>query len=258
MRFPTRFTSDFQLGVAARVLRTRGRRPLILKLSRYSTPSPEAANHLPSIESAPRVVWIGGAEPLDYPDIPRYTNALAKSGREVFLQTDGKSLRRRVHEFQPSARFRFALRFDPTGAAANPDFDVNADGNADVIEAIRIARLSGFLTVGIMLLRAPEDAQALIQLHAGMRKLDLDGNLILPAASNPELNRALANLRSRLLDGRWSGLSRLFDEVELPQSALRESTLHAPAPRAPRSVEPSHAHPEASPAGDLEEGAQAG
>jgi hypothetical protein len=250
MRFPVRFTSDFQLGVAARVLRTRGRRPLILKLSRYSASFPETnANCLPSIESAPRVVWVGGAEPLDYPDIPRYTNELAKSGREVFLQTDGRSLRRRVHEFQPSPRFRFALRFDDTGASART--------NTDAIEAIRIAKLSGFLTVGFMVLRAPEDAAALIKLHAEMRKHDLDGNLILPDASNPEFERALANLRSRLLDGRWSGLSQLFDEVALPQSPVRESASHAAILHAPRSAEAPRMRQEPSPAADLEEGAQA-
>jgi hypothetical protein len=182
-------------------------------------------------------VWVGGAEPLEYPDIPRYTNALANSGREVFLQTNGKFLRRRVHEFQPSSLFRFAFRFDET----------DADTNADAIEAIRIAKLSGFLTIGFMLLRAPEDTDALIKLHAEIRKLDLDGSLILPAASNPGLDRALASLRSRLLDGRWSGLSRLFDEVALPGSMVR----------APRPVETSHEMQEASSAGDLEEGAQA-
>jgi hypothetical protein len=234
MRFPIRFTSDFQLGVAARILRTRGRAPLILKLSPYSATN---ANCLPSIESAPRVVWVGGAEPLEYPDIPRYTNALAESDREVFLHTNGKFLRRRVHEFQPSSRFRFAFQFDETNSAAN----------VDAIEAIRIAKLSGFLTVGFLLLRAPEDAEALIKLHGEMRKLDLDGSLILPAASSPELDRTLGRLRSRLLDGRWSGLSRLFMDVGLPPS-----TLHVPRP-----VETSRVRQEASSPGDLEEGAQA-
>jgi len=233
MRFPVRFTSDFQLGVAARILRTRGRQPLVVKLSPYSATN---ASCLPSIESA-RVVWVGGAEPLEYPDIPRYTNALANSGREVFLQTDGKFLRRRVHEFQPSSLFRFAFRFDETDAGPN----------ADAIEAIRIAKLSGFLTTGFMLLRAPEDTDALIKLHAEIRKLDLDGSLIQPAASNPGLDRALASLRSRLLDGRWSRLSQLFDEVALPGSKVR----------APHPVEVSHEMQEASSAGDLEEGAQA-
>jgi hypothetical protein len=234
MRFPVRFTSDFQLGVAARILRTRGRQPLVVKLSPYSATN---ASCLPSIESATRVVWVGGAEPLEYPDIPRYTNALANAGREVFLQTDGKFLRRRVHEFQPSSFFRLAFRFDETDAGLH----------ADAIEAIRIAKLSGFLTIGFMLLRAPEDTDALIKLHAEIRKLDLDGSLILPAASNPGVDRALARLRSGLLDGRWSGLSQLFDEVALPGSMAR----------APHPVEVSHGMQEASSAGDLEEGAQA-
>ena len=109
MRFPVRFTSDFQLGVAARILRTRGRQPLILRLApfaRTQTIACRRSNPLPS-----SMVWIGGAEPLEDPEIPKFTNALAASAREVFLQTDGKLFRRRVHEFQPSPRFRFAFHF---------------------------------------------------------------------------------------------------------------------------------------------------
>src|SRR5882757_8762779 len=108
MRFSVRFTSDFQLGLAARILRTRGRQPLILKLATFSSSTDD---RLPTIESAPSMVWIGGAEPLEYPEISKYSNALAASGREVFLQTDGKLFRRRVHEFQPSQRFRLVFRF---------------------------------------------------------------------------------------------------------------------------------------------------
>jgi hypothetical protein len=202
MRFPVRFTSDFQLGVAARIARTRGHQPLILR------PMPPASgidDPLPQVESVPSLVWIGGVEPLEHPEVPKFANAVAASAREVFLQTNGKLFRRRVHEFQPSPRLRLAFRF--SGAS------IDAAENADVLEAIRIAKLSGFLTVGFTVLADPSRIETLIALHSQLKKLDLDGSLIFPADATPELSPAVAAARSRLLDGRWSNLSRLFNDA---------------------------------------------
>jgi len=200
MRFPVRFTSDFQLGVAARILRTRGRHPLILDVQPADS---GVAGPLPRIDFAPSLVWIRGSEPLEHPEISKFANAVAASAREIFLQTDGKLFRRRVHEFQPSPRLRFAFRF--TGAS------IDAAENVDVIEAIRIAKLSGFLTVGFTVLNAPDGLENLIALHSQLKKLDLDGSLIFAADPSPELGRRVTAVRSRLLDGRWSNLSRVFN-----------------------------------------------
>jgi len=188
------------------------------------------------------MIWIGGAEPLEYPEISKFTNALAASAREVFLQTNGKLFRRRVHEFQPSPRFRLAFRF--TSAS------VDAAENADVVEAIRIAKLSGFLTVGFAVLAAPSGLESLIALHSQLKKLDLDGSLIFTADAAPELNRVAAIARSRLLDGRWSDLSRVFNAAGLrawPRVTVRSAT---PSER-------RHAAQATGSDLDLDEGAQA-
>ncbi len=239
MRFPIRFTSDFQLGVAARILRTRGRQPLIL---RPMPPDSGVADPLPQVESVPSLVWIGGFEPLEHPDVPKFANAVAASAREVFVQTNGKLFRRRVHEFQPSPRLRLAFRF--AGAS------IDAAENADVVEAIRIAKLSGFLTVGFTVLAAPSGLENLIALHSQLKKLDLDGSLIFPADTTPELSRAVGAARSRLLDGRWSNLSRLFNDAGF-RAWVRASV---------RPATPSERRLAAQAAGtdfDLDEGAQA-
>jgi hypothetical protein len=240
MRFPIRFTSDFQLGVAARIARTRGRQPLILRLAPFAA---DAADCLPPAESVPSLVWIGGAEPLEYPEVAKFANAVAASGREVFLQTDGRLFRRRVHEFQPSPRFRLVFRFSDAG--------INAVENAAVVEAIRIAKLSGFLTVGLTILSAATELEDLIELHSELKKLDLDGSLIFAGDSSAELDRAVAAARSRLLDGRWSNLSRLFSSVALP--AADHAGERATVPSASRR------HVTQTPANDmdLDEGAQA-
>jgi hypothetical protein len=240
MRFPIRFTSDFQLGVAARVARTRGRQPLILRLAPFAA---DAADCLPRVESVPSLVWIGGAEPLEYPEVAKFANAIAASGREVFLQTDGRLFRRRVHEFQPSPRFRLVFRFSDAG--------VNAVENAEVVEAIRIAKLSGFLTVGLTILSAATELEDLIELHSELKKLDLDGSLIFAGDLSAELDRAVAAARSRLLDGRWSNLSRLFSSVALP--AADHAGERATVPSASRR----HVTQTSANDMDLDDGAQA-
>jgi hypothetical protein len=205
MRFPLRFTSDFALGVTARAMRARGRRPFVVKLAPFSDVD-GAANAFPAVESMARIVWVGGAESLEHPGIARYVNELAASGREVFLQTDGEMLRRRIHEFQPSPRFRFVVRFDGPSAGRN----------SVAVEAIRVARLSGFLVCAVTALRVADEVQMLAKLHTELHWLDLDGYLIVPASRTTELNRALKDARHRLLNRRWRRLSGMFDSVLSP------------------------------------------
>ncbi|MBV8514805.1 MAG: hypothetical protein JO260_05860 [Acidobacteria bacterium] len=242
MRFPVRFTSDFQLGVAARIARARGRQPLTLRPGTFSgVPDP-----LPQVESVPSLVWIGGFEPLDHPEVPKFANAVAASAREVFLQTKGELFRRRVHEFQPSRRFRLAFRF--AGAS------IDAPENADVVEAIRIAKLSGFLTIGVTVLGAAAGLEKMIALHSQLKKLDLDGSLIFAADASPELNRAAEAARSRLLDGRWSNLSRVFNDAG--SRAWLRGAPSRPATPAERCF-PAQASGVTGTDLDLDEGAQA-
>jgi hypothetical protein len=238
MRFPVRFTSDFQLGVAARIARTRGRQPLILRPAIESG----VADPLPEVDSVPSLVWIGGIEPLEHPEVAKFANAVAESAREVFLQTNGQLFRRRVHEFQPSPRFRLAFRFTGTS--------IDAAENADVVEAIRIAKLSGFLTVGFTVLGAADGLENLVALHSQLKKLDLDGSLIFAADRSADLHRAADTARSRSLDRRWSTLSRVFNEAG--SSAWVRCTV--------RSATPSERRHAAQATGtdlDLDEGAQA-
>jgi hypothetical protein len=219
-------------------VRTRGRQPLILRPAIDSG----VADPLPQVESVPSLVWLGGIEPLEHPEVPKFANAVAASAREVFLQTNGKLFRRRVHEFQPSPRLRLAFRF--TGVS------IDAAENADVVEAIRIAKLSGFLTVGFTVLAAPDGLEKLIALHSQLKKLDLDGSLIFPADSAAELNRAVDTARSRLLDGRWSNLSCIFNDAG--SRAWLRATVRAATPSERR-----HAAQAPGTDMDLDEGAQA-
>jgi hypothetical protein len=237
MRFPLRFTADLQLEIVARVMRAGNGRPVILKLAPYSD---EGTAPFPPPQSTGRMVWIGGAEPLEHPDIPRYVNDLASLNREVFLHTEGALLRRRIHEFQPSSRLRFVLSFDGASSARN----------GTTLEAIRVAKLSGFLVCALTALHSPEELDGLTALHLWLHKLDLDGYIILPAAHAPELDSAVAHAQRSLLNRQWSRVSAIFDSAVLPATMPGSATHPKTRSIAARLVE--------TPQRDFEEGAQAG
>jgi MoaA/NifB/PqqE/SkfB family radical SAM enzyme len=222
MGFPPRLTADLTLGLAARAMRLQRKQPLILHLEpdrNFSTASAalDKARRVPS-----PIVWIAGSEPLEHPEIARVANALAAAGRHVFLQTGGILLRQRIHEFQPSSRLHLTIRFDGT----QPSHDLRAGregGFHAALDGIRTAKLSGFLICAHLILHADSDAVELTMLHDELRKLNLDGFLISPAALIAELERSLTEARRRLLSRRWAFLSRLLDSVALP-ATLRESS----------------------------------
>jgi hypothetical protein len=200
MRFPLRLAADLALGRAARALGLRRNDPLILNLALNGT-----------ISGSSPVVWIGGSEPLERAEIASAANSLAAAGRYVFLPTDGVLLRRRIHEFQPSSRLFLTIRFD--GKQASED-------RCAAVEAIRTAKLCGFLLCAQVILHAASDVVELTMLRDELGKLRLDGFLISPAAPANELVREVENLRRRLLPRGWSQLSRLLDSVAHPAPSL--------------------------------------
>jgi hypothetical protein len=230
MTFSLRLTADLTLALAARAFGNKQGYPPILQLSpdtnfhtasaSFSTSSWQAddsssqSGTLVSRYRSP-ILWISGAEPLDYPEVARFTNALAASGRSVFLETSGALLKRRLHEFQPSDRFYFTVRFD--GLASSHDQRNAREGTFAVgLEAIRMARLAGFLTCALLVMHPQTAPGELEQLHAGIRKLDIDGCLIIRKARAPELAKTAEELRHRLLSWRWALLSGLVETAVLP------------------------------------------
>jgi MoaA/NifB/PqqE/SkfB family radical SAM enzyme len=210
----------------------RGQYPLIVRLAPYSR---EGTFSLPPVESAPRIVWIGDGEPLEYPEIPNYVSALASAGREVFLHTNGVLLRRRVHEFQPSRQLNLVFRFD------RPD----PSANREALEAIRVAKLSGFQIVALTLLNGVGQLEALGKLHAQLRALHLDGYMVLPAEGSDEAIRALRKAYRHLLNRSWAQISAMFGALAVDAVGI-----------SPGRVIRVPSRPELS-GGDCEEGAQA-
>jgi hypothetical protein len=259
MTFSLRLTADLTLALAARAFGNKQVYPPILQLSAdtnfHTAPAFSSAGaQQAGSDSSPSgalvsryrspIVWISGSEPLDYAEVPRFTNALAASGRSVFLETSGALLKRRLHEFQPSDRFYFTVRFEGL-APAHDQRNAREGAFAVGMEAVRMARLAGFLTCALLVMHPQSAPGELEQLHADIRKLDIDGCLIIRAARAPELEQTVKQLRNRLLSRGWALLSDLVESAVLP--AL--SQIPCEVDRQPLS----EAHP-----GDFEEGAEAG
>jgi len=259
MTFSLRLTADLALALATRAISTKQSYPPILRLSpdiNFQTgaaPLSISSHHggngssqsgalVPRFRSP--IIWIAGFEPLDSPEVARFANALAASGRSVFLETSGASLKHRLHEFQPCSRFYFAVRFD--GLESSHDRHNSRDGAFRTgLEAIRMARLAGFFACALLVLRPDTAAGEVQQLHAEISRVDVDGFLITCAALDPGMAKNITRLRRRLLSPRWALLSSLLDSSASPVV----SRISREIERLPLS--------ESRP-GDFEEGAEAG
>ena len=262
MTFTLRLTADLTLALAARAMGKRNSDPPILQLSpetdfqtaTYSSSSSSSGPAQSGSSTTPAdgslvsryrspVLWIAGGEPLEYPEIARFTNALASSGRHVFLQTSGAALKRRLHEFQPSSRFYFAIRFDGAPPLDEQRSTVD-DAHRVGLEAIRMAQLAGFFTCAHLVVGRDDSAGRLAALHAEILKLHVDGFLLTSATDEPGTLDSVRKFRSRFLSRRWALLSRLIESASL--SALPNARQASPQPL-------SESQP-----GSFEEGAEAG
>ncbi len=233
MKFSLRLTADLALALAARAIGDEHGSSPILHLSpenNFDCPSaPSSTRSLQSrdalFHSVARVsryrspiIWIGGSEPLDHPQAARFSNALAASGRHVFVETSGTSLKRRLHEFRPSSRFYFAVRFEGHGPSnGRPSSGDNAFRVG--LEAIRMARLAGFFTCANLIVHPDTTVSGIAELHVQISKLDVDGFLITARTLSPELLGQVSQLRRRLLSRRWALLSSMLDSSIVPATS---------------------------------------
>jgi hypothetical protein len=259
MTFSLRLTADLMLALARRSIPTKQGYPGILRLSPdiglETGAAPLSIGGHPAGKGSrqsgvlvPRfrspIIWIAGSEPLDSPEVACFANALAASGRSVFLETSGKSLKRRLHEFQPSSCFYVVVRFDGLDRG---EVRRNSRGGAFRVglEALRMARQAGFFTCAHLVSGPGTAAGELEQLHRDISKLDVDGFLITCAAFDPGMKRKVTQLRRRLLTRRWALLSSLLEASALPAASRSSEEIE----RQPFS---------GSRPGDLEEGAEPG
>jgi MoaA/NifB/PqqE/SkfB family radical SAM enzyme len=171
------------------------------------------------------VVWLGGTEPLLDPEIGRNTNALVELDRHVFLHTDGYNLRQRIHAFRPDSRLFLTLEFaggeeNHNGVAGRPDAFRRS------IEAIRAAKLSGFLIAAHVTVTPEMDACQIGELIGFLDKMDVDGFIVSSggrslADNGASLAENLADVRSMIRSGRWENFSRMLEASYLNAAPAR-------------------------------------
>jgi len=186
-----------------------GRHPIHIEAGedrRLSSGAPGAPPD-PSAEvksSRSRIAWIGGAEPLEHPEIARVTSALLAANRFVFLETDGRLLRRRIHEFKPVPRLFLTLRFDCGAAPAERE-----EAHDVALQAIRVAKLSGFLICANLVIHANSELGELELLKERLATHDVDGMLVSPDTLTAEAAAQAEAARRQLLSWPWTKLSAL-------------------------------------------------
>ena len=158
------------------------------------------------------VIWIGGSEALLHAGIGHFVRAIAQSGHCVFLETDGTSLRRRIHEFQPLPETFFTVRLN----------SLQAGDAALAIEGLRAARISGFCTVIHSPVREDSDPGELAALRAFIKETDLDGWMVTAASADEAVVRKATEARGLVRSSFWRQFSKHVEEALLSQTSGRE------------------------------------
>jgi len=164
--------------------------------------------------SAP-VVWIGGDTPLQHARIGHLAREIVNCGRTVFVETDGRLLRRRVHEFRPVPSLYLVLPLN--GLEDTHDSRAQQTGNfRATLEALRTAKLSGFHICIETTIFLGSDRNELLQLAKFISTLDVDGWIHKrpAAAANEQTTSALLQSARDLIPSRyWRAFSALLDSI---------------------------------------------
>ncbi len=228
MRFPLRLTLDVARVSIAQKLFGAARRPLALQvnLARLSA-QPEAVSLGSDITvpinssrdlqalavvraSTAPIVWIGGDTPLHYPRIGQLTREIVNLGRSVFIEMDGRLVRRRIHEFRPVSRLYLVLPL--YGLQDAHDLRMAHLGSfRATIESIRTAKLSGFHVCVETPIFADTDGGQLGNLANFITTLAVDGWIqkspAVPAADQPSEEK-LADARKLIPSRGWRSFSK--------------------------------------------------
>ena len=148
-------------------------------------------------QSTAPVIWLGGAEPLLHAACGKFARELADGSRYVFIETDGRFLRRRIHEFKPVSRLYLTVRF--------------ADGGENwalALEGIRAAKLSGFLICAHLPVNANGELAEMLALIEKLRALDADGFIV-----TGEALEKIEAVWGTIGDRKWMEFSRGIEDA---------------------------------------------
>lgn len=230
VRLPARLTSKLAKARITQIFHSAPQGPLLhcvdpaeVLHSGSAVPVSREKMHALMENPAP-VIWIGGSEPLLHGGIGHFVRAIAQSGHCVFLETDGTSLRRRIHEFQPHRELFLTVRLDSLQV---PEF-------AAAVEGLRAARLSGFFTLIHSPVREDLESARLTTLRSFIAEKDVDGWLITAASPDEAVVRKAAEARGLIRSSFWRQFSEHVEEALLSHTPARE--LHDAQAFVPESL----------------------
>lgn len=224
LRFPLRLTADLiRARFAQQLVPTLGPVQFVdaAELLHHDANHPVSHEKIREIVSSRSpVVWIGGSEPLHHPGVSHLVRAITGSGHFVFLETDGTSLRRRIHEFQPVPRLFLTVRLD-SGAQLHTSKSLRPSSAELAVEGIRAAQLSGFLICVHARVGVETELGAFAELIQHSHSLDVDGIVVSPARGERKSSSTdVAALRRKTTEARkligskwWESFSRLIEPV---------------------------------------------
>jgi len=249
MKFPLRLTLDLWRGRLFPAGGEGSGAPLIFHLpaawlpalhENGLDPSPggDAHSAADSVRTAAKqqapVLWIGGGEPLDHAEVGRVAFALNARGRNVFLHTDGRRLRQRIHEFRPDPRL--FLTVELAGRAAFHDRSVGRPGAfLQAMEGIRAAKLSGFHVCAHVTVTSQTEPCETGELFEFLDRYDVDGFVVSSGVAAGADREKLEELRGLVRCSRWENFSRLLESSYASRAA--EDDLPAASPSLPRPVD---------------------
>ena len=177
------------------------------------------------------VLWIGGGEPLEHAEVGRVAFALNRKGRNVFVHTNGRMLRQRIHEFRPEPRLFLTVEM-----AGREEIHDRSAGRAGafrrVIEGIRAAKLSGFHVCAHLTVTEATDACNAGELFEYLDRYDVDGFIVSSeggrrGAGDATGQEKLEEVLSLVRCSRWENFSRLLERSYAVRGEKSEESVAA-------------------------------
>jgi hypothetical protein len=233
MRFPALLSAKLAKARLAALFRPARRASSIefidaAEVLHAGSPHPVSQERIRAILDSPTpVLWIGGSEPLEHPGVAHFIQAIAQSGRFIFLETRGTPLRRRIHEFQPTPRFFLTIRLEAAPSVSSEPRNRTAFELA--FEGIRTARLSGFFTAAHVLLREDSNLSRLREFSNHLSGMDLDGWLMTSATPAHAAIQKASEARTLIPNAQWRRLSAQLERELLSvskPSAIANASLN--------------------------------
>ena len=200
MRFPLSLTTTMVGYIAKKKITRKQKFPLVLMLEplhacnltctgcgrirEYETSIKERLSLqdcLASVDEAGApIVSICGGEPMIYPEIGKLVHEVLKRRKHVYLCTNGRFIKKKLHEFKPTSRMFFNVHLD--GLKETHDKAVEREGVFDAaIEGIKAAKAAGFLVCTNTTVFKETNMDEIDALYAYLTKLGVDGFMLSPA-----------------------------------------------------------------------------